>query len=443
MNKTKLWLAIAAIAAVALLGIGLIMFTLFSINGGFNQEETKAPTTTGFYEGLGITTPGAQTTAPSTTPAPTEYVPGEGVLIKHGYVEAEDQTATHGDVVVAKVGDKELTNRQAQMYYWDQFYQFWNFMYNQYGAYAPYMIGLDFTQPFRDQPFMEGDMNWDQYLVESGVNTWHRYSVVGILAEQNGYTVDDEIRKQLDEIKVDMEANAKENGNANVDALIAEEMGPGMTMDDYLKYMEMNLLAQAYCNDVFEKIVVTDAEMEAYYTANQETLGVTKESGNVADVRHILIMPEGGTTVEGSAYKSYTEAEWAACLASAQSVLDEWKSGDATEESFIALTGKYTQDTGYATNGGLYTDVMKDSGYVESFEAWAADPARKPGDCELVKTEYGYHIMYLVNNDLAWVRVCRNGIKNQQWNEMIEEAIAKHPLEVDYEKIVISGPTFG
>ena len=78
---------------------------------------------------------------------------------------------------------------------------------------------------------------------------------------------------------------------------------------------------------------------EAYYEANKESLeesGITKTS-KLVDVRHILLMPEGGTTDE-SGKKVYSDAEWEACRVEAQKILDQWKAEGATEEAASFLT---------------------------------------------------------------------------------------------------------
>ena len=35
---------------------------------------------------------------------------------------------------------------------------------------------------------------------------------------------------------------------------------------------------------------------------------------------------------------------------------------------------------------------------MPEFLNWAIDTQRKPGDCEIVKTQYGYHIIYYVGD---------------------------------------------
>lgn len=84
-----------------------------------------------------------------------------------------------------------------------------------------------------------------------------------------------------------------------------------------------------------------------------------------------------------------------AAKAKAEELLEEWKNGDATEESFAQLAGAWSEDGGSSLNGGLYTYVTEGS-MVEEFNDWCFDSSRKAGDTDIVKTDYGYHIMYYV-----------------------------------------------
>jgi len=79
------------------------------------------------------------------------------------------------------------------------------------------------------------------------------------------------------------------------------------------------------------------------------------------------------------------------------SIYEEWKAGDATEDSFATLANQTSMDSGSNTNGGLYEDVSKWQ-MVPEFNDFIFDPARKPGDTGIVFGEssnyFGYHIMY-------------------------------------------------
>lgn len=118
---------------------------------------------------------------------------------------------------------------------------------------------------------------------------------------------------------------------------------------------------------------------------------------NLINVRHILVSFEGGTEDEDGNV-TYSEEEIAAAKASAEELLAQWQSGDATEESFAELANEHSDDTGSNTNGGLYEDVYP--GYmVEAFNDWCFDESRKSGDVGIVETEYGFHVMYFSSTD--------------------------------------------
>ncbi len=111
------------------------------------------------------------------------------------------------------------------------------------------------------------------------------------------------------------------------------------------------------------------------------------------NVRHILIAPE--TDDESTSAKDATTEQWAAALEKAQSILDQFNSGDGTEEDFAALATENSTDTGSSSNGGLYENVTPGQ-MVDTFNNWCFEDGRNTGDTAIVQTEYGYHIMYFV-----------------------------------------------
>lgn len=111
----------------------------------------------------------------------------------------------------------------------------------------------------------------------------------------------------------------------------------------------------------------------------------------LVNVRHILVSFEGDAQEDGT----YSEEVKEAARASAEEILNEWKSGDATEDSFAALANEKSTDTGSNTNGGLYENVYPGQ-MVTTFNDWCFDSARKSGDTGIVETNYGYHVMYFV-----------------------------------------------
>ena len=232
---------------------------------------------------------------------------------------------------------------------------------------------------------------------------------------------------------------AEAYGYASVEELLQEDLGPGCTQEAYVNYVKICTVAMAYYDSIYDNMIPNDEQIEAYFTAHEADFaasGITKESGLVSDVRHILVAIEGGTTDESGA-TTYTEEEWAACYAAAEAILDEWKSGEASEESFAELVAVYTDDTGSASTGGLYEGISPTSSYVEEFLNWAVDMSRQPGDTDIVKTQYGCHIMYFVAGEPEW----KNSASSQYMAEELENTLTaaeeKWPTTINYSKIAL------
>ena len=125
-------------------------------------------------------------------------------------------------------------------------------------------------------------------------------------------------------------------------------------------------------------------------------LGSDDNNKPMNNVRHILIQPEGGHTDESTGETVYTEAELHQAYIEAEALLDSWKNGAATEDSFIELVKEHSADTASVADGGLYKDIHPQSEYMEGFLNWAIDPTREIGDTGIVETPYGQHIMFYV-----------------------------------------------
>lgn len=154
---------------------------------------------------------------------------------------------------------------------------------------------------------------------------------------------------------------------------------------------------------------VSTTSVNGYYVVY--FISVSDNQYPLANVRHILITPEGGTYDSATDTTTYTDEENAAAKAEAQALLDEFLAGDATEDAFAALATEHTKDTSSSTTGGLYEDVYPGQ-MVEAFEDWCFAEGRKTGDTGLIESPYGWHIMYYVSDSETTYR-----------NYMIETAL--------------------
>ncbi len=120
----------------------------------------------------------------------------------------------------------------------------------------------------------------------------------------------------------------------------------------------------------------------------------------------------------------------------AQKVYAEWAESGYTEEKFIELANANTDDTGSATNGGLYENVTIGS-MVTEFNDWLFDESRQAGDHDIVETSYGWHIIYYLGEGerTSWQTTATSALKSSDYSAMVEA----HKTSIKCDTGVISG----
>ncbi len=376
-----------------------------------------------------------QTEEPSQTTTSTAPSNPEGPVEFKSYTVTDEEAAAARQEIAATVGDVPLTNGVLQLSYWMGIYAFMN---SEYGAY-PSLYGLDYTKPLDEQESLEKGTSWQEFFLEDALSTWHLYQAMASAAAAAEIPLSQDLQAQLEELPELLAESAKKEGFDSVDAMIQADAGTGCIGEDYITYTEAYYRYLSYVMHITDTTEVTQADIDAYFAAHEKELSeskITKDSGNVYGVRHILIEPKSSSKDEnGKAV--YTDEDWEACRVEAQSLLDQWAAGEATEDSFAKLAGEHSTDPGSKDNGGLYEDLDKDTNFVEPFKDWYLDKDRQVGDTGLVKTDYGYHIMYLSSMEAQWIAHCRDSIISDAISEVIEAAQEDYPLSADYDKIVL------
>ena len=142
-------------------------------------------------------------------------------------------------------------------------------------------------------------------------------------------------------------------------------------------------------------ITVIESEGSGYYVV-QFFARSDNSDYNAVSFRHIL---KNVTDSDGDG--EYSSEEIGTTEDAINEIYDEWKNGDATEESFAELADANSDDSGSNTNGGLYEHVGKNS-MVDVVNDFIFDPDTQPGDTTVVFNEgsyTGWHIIYFVGAD--------------------------------------------
>lgn len=140
-----------------------------------------------------------------------------------------------------------------------------------------------------------------------------------------------------------------------------------------------------------------------------------------ANIRHILVAAEQDEGAEQP-----TQEQYDAAYVKAEELLEQWKAGEATEESFAAMATEHSADTGSAANGGMISNISPTSGYVDTFSDWALNPSREIGDVEIVQNTgssiKGWHIMYYASTgEPIWKQTTAAGMEDEDYEEMVKE----------------------
>lgn len=363
--------------------------------------------------------------------------PENNVYYKDSYSASGEKVAAWADKKIASVGGVTLTNGELQVYYWMNVYDF----LNNYGYYAVY-AGLDYTKPFDTQSCPETEGSWQHFFLDDALLNWRKYQSMALLAEKEGLELSEDAQKELDTLRQSLAQQTVDSGYPSIDAMLQADMGAGVTYEDYYSYMETYYKGYQYFEKRYEAAgdAITTETLETYFTANQTDLaesGVTKESGDQYDIRNVLITPEGGVK-DTAGNVTYSEEEWEACRKKAQELLDEWLAGEHTEETFAAMAKEHSKDTDTKANGGLYTALDRDSGAMEQIQNWFLEKGRQEGDYTLVKSDKGYHILYMSKIEAEWIRTCRDGLLSQAAETIASEAMSQYPIRVLYRDIVLS-----
>lgn len=114
-----------------------------------------------------------------------------------------------------------------------------------------------------------------------------------------------------------------------------------------------------------------------------------------------------------------------------QAILDEWSSGEATEESFAALCDKYNDPALISVTGGFMENVQP-AMMSADMEAWLSDSARKAGDTTVISPQdegYTYVLYYMGQSDPWWLVSAKDMLLGTAMEAYMEEITAAVPVE--------------
>lgn len=252
-------------------------------------------------------------------------------------------------------------------------------------------------------------------------------SVIALVPEVYSSYIDSQVKSSMEQDSTLTEKKAREEAIKSYESnVVTTVSGSDSPFDD-----KMNTWLFSDDTKVGSKKYYID-ESAGYIYIVLKTSKASVEENETYTVRHILVAPESGSNSSSSTSEKteYTDEQWAAAKKKADSILAKFNKTDKSEYEFAKLAEQYSTDSASTSSGsndsfgGLYESVTLGQ-MVPDFEKWSIDDSRKYGDTGIVKSDYGYHIMFFINDCPEYQSKIIAQIKSDRLSNMIDKAEIK------------------
>lgn len=252
-------------------------------------------------------------------------------------------------------------------------------------------------------------------------------SVIALVPEVYSSYIDSQVKSSMEQDSTLTEKKAREEAIKSYESnVVTTVSGSDSPFDD-----KMNTWLFSDDTKVGSKKYYIDEDAKYIYIV-LKTSKASVEEDETYTVRHILVALESGSNSSSSTSEKteYTDEQWAAAKKKADSILAKFNKTDKSEYEFAKLAEQYSTDSASTSSGsndsfgGLYESVTLGQ-MVPDFEKWSIDDSRKYGDTGIVKSDYGYHIMFFINDCPEYQSKIIAQIKSDRLSNMIDKAEIK------------------
>lgn len=252
-------------------------------------------------------------------------------------------------------------------------------------------------------------------------------SVIALVPEVYSSYIDSQVKSSMEKDSTLTEKKAREEAIKSYESnVVTTVSGSDSPFDD-----KMNTWLFSDDTKVGSKKYYIDENAKYIYIV-LKTSKASVEENETYTVRHILVAPESSSNSSSSTSEKteYTDEQWATAKKKADSILAKFNKTDKSEYEFAKLAEQYSTDSASTSSGsndsfgGLYESVTLGQ-MVPDFEKWSIDDSRKYGDTGIVKSDYGYHIMFFINDCPEYQSKIIAQIKSDRLSNMIDKAEIK------------------
>ncbi len=368
------------------------------------------------------------------------------------------------NTVAATVNDHKISAAEFNYFYYDvisNFYGQFSNMGTYQDMYVQLYTGLNPTKPLDEQKYGSDGETWADYFIESALNSAKWTYAIYDKAVEAGHKLTEDEQKSLDNLGKNMEMFAKLYGFSNVDGYLRSQYGASATLDSYLKYYEVSMIASSYATAHHDSLKYDNTAIRDFEKEKMEEFNSYTWAYYYFNASSFL---EGGTETKdenGKTTVTYSDAEKAAAVEKAKKHAEAVIAGKATTfDEFEALVnvelGNTKEDSKKVEvnefNNVLYSNLSANEDMIE----WLTDSKRETGEMTVIanttenedktETTNGFYVLYFsgtVDNSKVYVGTVRHllvkfqgGTKDKETNQMVYTDAEKKAAREKAEKLL-------
>lgn len=262
--------------------------------------------------------------------------------------------------------------------------------YQTAATYAMYgMYDFDYTADPADQIYDETTgQTWEDFLLDAAKQSVAHLTAVYDAAKAEGYTMSQEGQETMDEVLASVETAWVGSYNSRGDFL-RTNYGPYMTYDRFVELLELEVLVSDYANAVVGAMEYDQADYDAYYAENADSLDTFTFTQYVLQAK-VPAVEEGEEELTEEEQAAALEQIKAEKLIVAEEILDKLNAGEDPE----AIAEEYEDEL---FSSAVSTQRLGTGVSATSFADWMLESGRQAGDTTIAEydgtTVYNYYVV--------------------------------------------------
>ncbi len=283
-----------------------------------------------------------------------------------------------------KAGDWDFTNAEFNYEYFNNYYNTYATISQNYGEYA-YLL-LDPNTPLDEQNYSE-TQTWDSYFEETAFGQLQQMAILNDMGKKEGWTLTGEQKAEVDAAIENVKTSAISQGYSDYRAYLRAMYGKGMNEERLRELLETSFYATYYSQELTERwrAALTEEEKLAAYEEVRKDYDL---------ISYMMYFVEGVADEENG-------IDATAAMAAASDIATNIAAA-ADQETFADAVLNFAPEDQKATyedpEACLYRD-MAPAAINSDWKAWLTDSARVYGETKIYSDAEGYYVlMYLDAN---------------------------------------------